>query len=232
MVELTPGRDGLVHISRLAPGHQRVERVEDIVNEGDRIKVRVLNIDEQKRISLEKVEGAERAGQEFYAATVEEALAKASAALGIARDQLDFTVLDRGGAGFLGIGTRDARISVEHPKPQTRTKKEPVAAEPTAPAETRVLLRSIDYNVTFQVDKAGATIGRAPDCLIRIRVADRRVWRRHARIEFKEGAYWLTDLGTSYGTFVNQARLYAPHRLQSGDVIELGATRLSVTLEA
>jgi len=55
-VELTPGRDGLVHISRLAPGKQRVERVEDVVNEGDRIKVRVLEIDKNKRISLEKVE--------------------------------------------------------------------------------------------------------------------------------------------------------------------------------
>jgi polyribonucleotide nucleotidyltransferase len=55
-VELTPGRDGLVHISRLAPGKERVERVEDVVTEGDRIKVRVLEIDKQKRISLEKLE--------------------------------------------------------------------------------------------------------------------------------------------------------------------------------
>ena len=56
-VELTPGRDGLVHISRLAPGRQRVEKVEDVVSEGDRIKVRVLEIDKQNRISLEKLEG-------------------------------------------------------------------------------------------------------------------------------------------------------------------------------
>jgi polyribonucleotide nucleotidyltransferase len=55
-VELVPGRDGLLHISRLAPGRQRVERVEDVVSEGDRIKVRVLDIDKQNRISLEKVE--------------------------------------------------------------------------------------------------------------------------------------------------------------------------------
>src|SRR5918997_1913879 len=55
-VELTPGRDGLVHISRLAPGKGRVERVEDVVTEGDHIKVRVLEIDKQKRISLEKLE--------------------------------------------------------------------------------------------------------------------------------------------------------------------------------
>ncbi len=55
-VELTPGRDGLVHISRLAPGKQRVERVEDVVNQGDMIKVRVLEIDKNNRISLEKLE--------------------------------------------------------------------------------------------------------------------------------------------------------------------------------
>jgi len=55
-VELVPGRDGLLHISRLAPGRERVERVEDVVTEGDQVKVRVLEIDKQNRISLEKVE--------------------------------------------------------------------------------------------------------------------------------------------------------------------------------
>ncbi len=55
-VELTPGRDGLVHISRLAPGKQRIDRVEDVVREGDTIKVRVLDVDKQNRISLEKLE--------------------------------------------------------------------------------------------------------------------------------------------------------------------------------
>jgi polyribonucleotide nucleotidyltransferase len=55
-VELMPGRDGLIHISRLAPGRQRIDRVEDVVSEGDRVKVRVLEIDKQNRISLEKLE--------------------------------------------------------------------------------------------------------------------------------------------------------------------------------
>jgi spoIIIJ-associated protein len=50
--------------------------------------------------------------REFFAATVEEALDKASSALGVSRDRLSFEVLDQGSAGFLGIGTRDARILV------------------------------------------------------------------------------------------------------------------------
>jgi spoIIIJ-associated protein len=52
--------------------------------------------------------------QEFYAATVEEAVKKASESLGVPRDQLDFEVLDQGSTGFLGIGARDARILVEN----------------------------------------------------------------------------------------------------------------------
>jgi spoIIIJ-associated protein len=51
--------------------------------------------------------------QEFHAATVEEALSRASSVLGIARDRLDFEVLDQGSEGFLGIGARDARIVVK-----------------------------------------------------------------------------------------------------------------------
>jgi polyribonucleotide nucleotidyltransferase len=52
-VELTPGRGGLVHISKLAPGKKRVE---DVVSEGDRIKVRVLEIGTRNHPWLEKLE--------------------------------------------------------------------------------------------------------------------------------------------------------------------------------
>lgn len=54
--------------------------------------------------------------QEFYAPTVDEAVDKASTALGVARDQLNFEVLDEGSAGFLGIGAREARILIEQPR--------------------------------------------------------------------------------------------------------------------
>src|SRR5215210_7966438 len=52
--------------------------------------------------------------QEFYAATVEEAVDKACKALNVAPDGVRFEVLDQGSSGFLGIGTRDARIVVEN----------------------------------------------------------------------------------------------------------------------
>jgi polyribonucleotide nucleotidyltransferase len=51
-VEILPGTDGLVHISQLA--HERVKSVEDVVQEGDEVTVRVLDIDRQGRIRLSR----------------------------------------------------------------------------------------------------------------------------------------------------------------------------------
>jgi polyribonucleotide nucleotidyltransferase len=53
-VNILPGRDGLVHISKLGQG-KRVERVEDVVNLGDDIDVRVDDIDQQGKVSLTPV---------------------------------------------------------------------------------------------------------------------------------------------------------------------------------
>ena len=49
-VELAPGKDGLVHISKLA--NHRVAKVEDVVNIGDMIWVKVTDIDEKGRVNL------------------------------------------------------------------------------------------------------------------------------------------------------------------------------------
>lgn len=49
-VEILPGKDGLVHISKLS--RQRVKKVEDVVKLGDEIVVKVANIDDQGRINL------------------------------------------------------------------------------------------------------------------------------------------------------------------------------------
>ena len=49
-VEVLPGQEGLIHISKLAPG--RVNKVEDVVKIGDNVSVKVISIDEQGRINL------------------------------------------------------------------------------------------------------------------------------------------------------------------------------------
>jgi polyribonucleotide nucleotidyltransferase len=58
-VEILPGTDGLVHISQLSA--ERVRRVTDVLNEGDEVMVKVLEIDKQGKIRLSRKEALEEA---------------------------------------------------------------------------------------------------------------------------------------------------------------------------
>ncbi|MCC6546477.1 polyribonucleotide nucleotidyltransferase [Candidatus Sumerlaeota bacterium] len=67
IVELAPGRDGMIHISELE--HRRVNQVEDVLSEGDEVTVKVLEVDKERgrvRLSrkalLDKPEGASEGG--------------------------------------------------------------------------------------------------------------------------------------------------------------------------
>ena len=74
-VELAKGTDGLLHISNVSPG-QRVDTVEDVLNKGDEIAVRVVEVDRERgRIGLRLAEDPEIVGK-----SVEELAAVGSAA--------------------------------------------------------------------------------------------------------------------------------------------------------
>jgi polyribonucleotide nucleotidyltransferase len=62
-ISLTPGRDGLLHISKVGDG-KRVERVEDVLSVGDKVEVEIGDIDNRGKIYLDKVypEGQEPEG--------------------------------------------------------------------------------------------------------------------------------------------------------------------------
>ncbi len=53
-IEILPGKEGLLHISKMAK--ERVEKVEDVMNVGDVVKVKVTEIDSQNRINLSRKE--------------------------------------------------------------------------------------------------------------------------------------------------------------------------------
>src|SRR2546423_1491581 len=78
----------------------------------------------------------------------------------------------------------------------------------------------------FQVTKSGATIGRGPESTIQL--ADLSVSRKHARITYRQGAYWLSDLGSMGGTWVDGTKLAAPRRVATGQTIDIGVCRLVV----
>ena len=69
-VSLLPGRDGLVHISKLGNG-KRIGKVEDVVNVGDKIQVEITDIDQRGKISLIPVQNEEAATEAPAAVTAE-----------------------------------------------------------------------------------------------------------------------------------------------------------------
>ncbi len=63
-VELSKGTDGLLHISNLKPGGERVDTVEDVVDRGDEIEVRVVEVDRERgRIGLRLADDPDVAGK-------------------------------------------------------------------------------------------------------------------------------------------------------------------------
>ena len=74
--------------------------------------------------------------REFYASSVEEAVARAAKEFGAAQDELSYRVVDQGNSGFLGIGARDARIEVDAPAPGNTTQDPPLPETFSEPPPT------------------------------------------------------------------------------------------------
>lgn len=83
---------------------------------------------------------------------------------------------------------------------------------------------------TFTVAKSSATLGRGQENTIRL--DDLSVSRRHARIAYRQGGYWLSDFGSMGGTWIDGTRLNAPRRIAAGEVIDIGLCRLTVSFAA
>ena len=69
-------------------------------------------------------------------------------------------------------------------------------------------------------------VGRAPEC--EIRLTDTYASQQHARLFGKQGGWFVEDLGSTNGTFVNDQRLAAPAMVRPGDRIRMGTTQLEL----
>jgi len=110
---------------------------------------------------------------------------------------------------------REMTLRVEQPAPPSRALK----------SRLRVVHPGSDPNlrpggvITLQADNI---LGSAPDNDLVF--ADRFVSRRHARLYWDGAAWWLEDLGSRNGTYVNRQAItpHQPQRLERGAVISLG----------
>ena len=113
---------------------------------------------------------------------------------------------------------------------EAATDDQPVVAVGTPGCLTLRLESERGSRSTFEVTKSGATIGRGPESTIQL--ADLSVSRKHAKITYKQGSYWLSDLGSMGGTWIDGTKLAAPRRVAAGQTIDIGVCRLTVVAAA
>jgi hypothetical protein len=99
------------------------------------------------------------------------------------------------------------------------------AAEAPADAVPRpvLLIKDADPPRRLQVESDRLVIGRLDECDLVL--SDAEVSRRHAEITNKENSWWITDIGATNGTFVNDT-LTKERRLLTGDRIRVGNTEI------
>jgi len=115
---------------------------------------------------------------------------------------------------------RDLRASVPGPLP---TADQPISTGGEALAGRLRLVSAGEIPVqagrTFPLTPC-STLGRAPDN--HVVLSDACVSLYHARIELRDGVWWMLDLGSRNGTHLNGVSLSRPTPLANGDLISIG----------
>ena len=77
----------------------------------------------------------------------------------------------------------------------------------------------------FALNSSALTVGRGGQNDVSIE-GDEFASARHVRIEPRRDGVWVSDLGSTNGTFVNGVRIDQPRKLEQGDVVRVGETEL------
>ncbi len=101
--------------------------------------------------------------------------------------------------------------------PGRKSKDGPPRLIALEPAE----LRGRDYSIGEEI-----TVGRAAGC--QITLDDTYVSQLHARVYAREGQYWVEDLGSTNGTYLNRQKVSSSMVVRKGDHLQVGSVVLEV----
>jgi pSer/pThr/pTyr-binding forkhead associated (FHA) protein len=85
-----------------------------------------------------------------------------------------------------------------------------------------------DESIQSRFIESAITIGRDKNCDLAL--ADDKISARHAHILYHHGQWWLEDLHSTNGTFLNREKILIPTVLTTGDEFQCGDTRFRVRI--
>ena len=125
--------------------------------------------------------------------------------------------------------SKAAVVGKPGPPPRARTSiasaGAPVAMAPAAPPSGAARLLVTDGALrgrTYPLGTSAALLGRSPSCTLVLE--DDYASNRHARIFPQHGGWWVEDLGSTNGTYVDDERISAPVELTPGRQVRIGQT--------
>ncbi|GAB4462089.1 MAG: FHA domain-containing protein [Anaerolineales bacterium] len=83
--------------------------------------------------------------------------------------------------------------------------------------------------INYHFRQSEIIIGRSSNCDISLK--DEALSARHARLSFHHGQWWLEDLGSTNGTFLNQDRIKVPAVVITGDQFKCGGAFFSLRID-
>lgn len=100
----------------------------------------------------------------------------------------------------------------------------------SAPPIPNLALAILDTEETQSLSfiKAEIIIGRSPNCDYSI--LDETVSARHARLRYHHNQWWIEDIRSTNGTFLNDERVTVPTVVVSGDELRCGQVNLLITI--
>jgi hypothetical protein len=122
---------------------------------------------------------------------------------------------------------RDLRVAPQESFVLAPAQVAAARGEPPPAPSRLVVMRSATLKPgrTYETAAVPATIGRAGDNEISL-AGDDFASGHHARVESGRDGVWVTDLGSTNGTFVNGERIDGRRRLREGDLLQIGDTEL------
>jgi pSer/pThr/pTyr-binding forkhead associated (FHA) protein len=135
---------------------------------------------------------------------------------------------------FVFRAVRSVALDVAGRRRERRTTemRSPTAAPVARPSKggkppSHVLVHEPDGAKARTIRLSGSTqIGRGAGCAIRL--SDTYVSQVHARLYGENGAWFVEDLGSTNGTFLNDRKVGSPVEVHAGDVVKVGKTVLEL----